>query len=425
MSKRSVGMNLAVLAAVTWPLCTIPARAEEAPAEGAPAAAAPAPDPTRGQWDSFLDPWRDFEDEYVTGTQKKIEDATGIHVAAGLQYGWTYDFNHPPSGSNLPYDLFFTQSSPDVEIGQLRFNRPSEGWFIPGFGTTLTFGKAARRIKADWDGDGAVDRGDIFETNNFDAEEAYLTWAVPDDGPSFLKGLTVKGGKFVTLLGAEVIEPWSNLNNGSHSLLFAYAIPFTHTGVLLSYPISEKVAITAGPVEGWDEVSSNNNGWSGLGNVTWTATDQLTLGGNVIGGPTQNNNVGNKRVVVDLVATYKPLDAMTTYLNFDYGHEDNAAIGGGDAEWTGLAGSVLYNFTDRFAASGRLEFLNDTGGSRTGLKQTVYEATATAKYLITQHFYLLAEFRSDFSNKDAFQAGFTRAEDHNPLVSIYGTYVFN
>ena len=41
--------------------------AQEAPAGGttaaAPAANAPPPDPTRGQWDSFLDPLRDFEDE--------------------------------------------------------------------------------------------------------------------------------------------------------------------------------------------------------------------------------------------------------------------------------------------------------------------------------------------------------------------------
>src|SRR6266404_6629365 len=28
------------------------------------------PDPTRGQWDSFLDPLRDFEDNYVTASQK-------------------------------------------------------------------------------------------------------------------------------------------------------------------------------------------------------------------------------------------------------------------------------------------------------------------------------------------------------------------
>src|SRR5262245_10124744 len=68
--------------------------AEEAPAaggtQGAPAANAPPPDPTRGKWDSFLDPLRDFEDDYVVGTQKSIEDATGIHIGAGIQEAWSW-----------------------------------------------------------------------------------------------------------------------------------------------------------------------------------------------------------------------------------------------------------------------------------------------------------------------------------------------
>src|SRR5215470_17065669 len=110
--------------------------ADEPPAAGGatPAANAPPPDPTRGQWDSFLDPLRDFEDDYITGTQKSIEDATGIHVGAGIQQSYAWSFNNPPSGSALPYDSFLTQNTGDLEIGQLRATRPSDGWFIPGFG---------------------------------------------------------------------------------------------------------------------------------------------------------------------------------------------------------------------------------------------------------------------------------------------------
>jgi Putative beta-barrel porin-2, OmpL-like. bbp2 len=413
-TKRTIA-TLGGAVALVLALGVCAARAEEA--------AAPT-DPTRGQWDSFLDPLRDFEDEYVTGTQKTIEDATGIHVGAAIQKGWTYDFNHPPSGTALPYDGFLYHSSPSLDAAQLSFARPSEGWFVPGFGVKLDFGKIARRIKSDWGGNPGVVRGDTFETNNFDAEEAYLTWAVPEDGPSCLKGLTVKGGKFVTLLGAEVIEPWLNFNN-SRSILFGYAIPATNTGVLLSYPITDKISVTGGPVVGWDNVETNNNGWSGMANLTWVATDQVTLSANAIGGPSQNNNVGKKRVVGDFIATYKPLDPLTLQLNYDYGHEDGAALDGGNASWSGMAGIVSYAFSDRFTGSARLEYFNDTDGARSGLKQTMYEWTATAKYLVTQHLYALAEFRQDFSNHDAFQAGHTRTEDANPLVGVYATYVFN
>src|SRR5204863_475422 len=57
------------------------------------------PDPTRGQWDSFLDPLRDFEDNYVSGGQKAVEDATKIHLFGGLTEAYTWDFNRPRSGS--------------------------------------------------------------------------------------------------------------------------------------------------------------------------------------------------------------------------------------------------------------------------------------------------------------------------------------
>ncbi len=404
------------IAALVLSLGIVPARADEP--------AGPPPDPTRGQWDSFLDPVRDFEDDYITGTQKKIEDASGIHIGAAIEKGWTYDFNLPKSGTPLPYDSFLYHNEPSLDAAQLSFARPSEGWFIPGFGVKLDFGKIARRIKSDWGGTPGVVRGDTFETNNFDAEEAYLTWGVPDDGPSYLKGLTVKGGKFVTLLGAEVVEPWLNFNN-SRSLIYTFSEPVTNTGVLFSYPITDKIAVTAGPVVGWDNVTTNNNGWNGMGGISWTATDQLSLAANFIGGPTQNNNVGNKRVVTDFVATYKPLDPLTLQLNYDWGHEDAAALDGGGAVWQGLSAIGSYNFTDRFTFSGRMGFFNDTDGARTGLKQTVWEWTATGKYLITQHLYALAEFRQDFSNHDAFQQGNTRLNDQNPLVGIYAAYVFN
>ena len=105
-TSKSIATTIGGLAALIAILGATPVRAEdEAPT-----------DPTRGQWDSFLDPVRDAEDEYVVGTQKKIEDATKIHVAAGIQKAWTWAFNKPPSGTNLGYDLFDTHNSPSIDI---------------------------------------------------------------------------------------------------------------------------------------------------------------------------------------------------------------------------------------------------------------------------------------------------------------------
>ena len=434
MRSRTTLVCLLAAAVATWTGSPGVVRAEEAAA----GEAAPPPDPTRGQWDSFLDPLRDFEDNGITGTQKQVEDATKFHVGAGLTEAYTWDFNKPRSGSLIALHSLEHHNDGVPVIGQLGAFRPSEGWFIPGLGLKLDAGKVARDVKADWNGNGGVKHGDTFETTDFDVQEAYLTWTMPDDGPSFLKGLSVKGGKFVTLLGAEVIEPWSNYNY-SRSFLFSFAIPFTHTGALVSYPINDKLSVTGGAVEGWDKVQSNNQGWTGIGNVTYTVSDQLTLAGNGIWGPEQTNKTGNKRGVADLVATIKPTSALTLLLNYDWGHEDAAAPGNEAALWQGFAAVANYAFTDRISTAVRGEWFEDHGGARTGLGGTFYEGTVTGKYLFTQHLYGQVEYRHDESGKgDAFPkdspgkvngstgpipiAKFTDGQD---ILGFAVTYVFN
>src|SRR3989442_1165338 len=120
------------------------ARADEAPS-----------DPTRGQWDSFLDPLRDFEDNSVTATQKSVEDATKIHLGLGFTEAYTWDFNKPRSGSLIALHSLEHHNDGVPALGQLAASRPSEGWFIPGFGMKLDAGKGARDVKADWNGKGA------------------------------------------------------------------------------------------------------------------------------------------------------------------------------------------------------------------------------------------------------------------------------
>jgi hypothetical protein len=395
-----------------------------ASADEPPAAAAPT-DPTRNQWDSFLDPVRDVEDQ-LTGYQKSFEDYSKIHIGAGIDTFWEWNFNDPSTGFNTLRSLDPDHAMANVNLAQIRINRPSDGWFIPGFGLTLDAGRIAKFIKSDWGGTPGVARGDTFEHSDTDAEEAYLTWAVPDDGPSILKGLSLKGGKFATLLGAEVIEPWANYNL-SRSFLFGFAIPFTNTGVLASYPITDKLSVTMGPVAGWDKVTGLNGGWSFMGDITWVTTDQLTLAANWIWGP-ETKQLDNKRTVVDLIATIKATDALTFVLNYDVGTEEAANVASGlnnNATWQGFAAIANYNFTDRASAAARGEWFQDQGGSRTGLRQGLWEATLTGKYLITQHLYTRAEYRHDESSKQPFFADSNKLLAGQDTIGFEFGYVFN
>ncbi len=382
----------------------------------------PPADPTRGQWDGFLDPLRDLEDN-VTEGQKWLEDETKIHVGAGIVKNFLYSFNDPNSDLLTLHSLDPDHEGGEFDFAQLSASRPSEGWFIPGFGLKLGAGRAAKRYKADWNGNGSLAVGDTFEKNSFEVQEAYLTLTVPEGTP-LLEGATLKGGKFVTLLGAEVIEPWANYNY-SRSFLFGLAIPFTHTGGLLTVPLGDQLSATGGVITGWDNVGDNNRDPSGIGNLTWTPTDMITLGINGIYGSEQTSTTGSKRGIVDLVGTIKPTDKLTLILNYDWAREERAAGSSTPAYWQGFALVANYAFTDRVSSAFRGEWFEDTNGVRTGTSQTLWELTLTGKYLITQHLYGQLEYRYDQSGKDVFEERTqTNAEHNASILGIALTYVW-
>jgi Putative beta-barrel porin-2, OmpL-like. bbp2 len=76
------------------------------------------------------------------------------------------------------------------------------------------------------------------DTEKSDLQEGYLSYRIPVGA-----GLTLKGGRLVTLLGYEVIESPNNLNF-SRSFLFSFAIPLTHVGLLAFYLLTDTLSMT-------------------------------------------------------------------------------------------------------------------------------------------------------------------------------------
>ena len=77
-------------------------------------------------------------------------------------------------------------------------------------------------------------------------KEAYLEYMAPIG-----KGLQINVGKFVTPAGAEVIETKDNWNY-TRGILFAWAIPYFHTGLSAKYAFNRKFALTGYLVNGWN-----------------------------------------------------------------------------------------------------------------------------------------------------------------------------
>src|SRR5207244_9388313 len=89
--------------------------------------------------------------------------------------------------------------------------------------------------------------------------------------------------KFCTRDGAEVIKSRDN-TNFSRSILFGYAIPFTHTGVRGTYKVSDTFSFTAGVNEGWDTIQSKNGGATLELGATVNPVKEFTLVGSLYTG---------------------------------------------------------------------------------------------------------------------------------------------
>ena len=146
-------------------------------------------------------------------------------------------------------------------------------------------------------------------------QQAYVTAVLPVGG-----GLTVDAGKFVTHMGNEVIE--SNVNwNYSRSYLFAYAIPYYHTGMRFTYPVFSNLTATLHVVDGWnsetDAVKSANLGAT----LNYAATSSTGIIFNWIWGHT-GYEIG-ARNVYDFIVSQTVTDNLSLALNADYGEAGN------------------------------------------------------------------------------------------------------
>lgn len=265
--------------------------------------------------------------------------------------------------------------------------QPKEGF---GGYVNLTAGRDARVIKS-YD----------TTTNDFDLTQAFMQYA---HGP-----MTLIAGKFVTLAGAEFINSSANMNY-SRSILFGYAIPFTHTGVRATFAANDTLTFMLGVNNGWDQLKDANQQKTLELGVLYTPVKALSLTLQGYSGTEQANGftdpVGGRRDLVDLVATYNATSQLSLVLNLDYGDQDNATslVAGSriNATWEGAAAYVNYTVNDQWRLSVRGEYFDDKDGYRTGVIQKWKEATATLAYLPTKNFEIRGEVRGDWSDGDNF-----------------------
>lgn len=202
-------------------------------------------------------------------------------------------------------------------------------------------------------------------------------------------------------MGYEVVPAPDNFFF-SHSYTLYNSEPFTHTGVLGTYSVNEKLDVYAGWTLGWDTGFNNlDQGNNFLGGFAWSITDNISFAYvNTIGNfgvrSAGNNGYGHSCVFDVSLGEKWNYVFQSDLLSIQATGEDNI----------GINQYLFYDYSDRCDLGCRFEWWSagpetnfDYGGqSAAPVDQTsYYEVTAGVNLKLTANCRLRPEFRYDWS----------------------------
>jgi len=364
-------------------------------AVAAPAAPANAPSPAAAPSPATIGEHVAVVENDLAQTKKDLATNLGVSIHGLVDAGYEHNFNQPIGESNAL--RAWDQDGFQLTQGNLHIEKDG----TVGFVTDINVGQVAEATNgvthfSNVPGDAATGRW-------IDPTQYYLTCTLPVGS-----GINLQAGRFVTLLGEEIIPTYTNQNfNETRGFVFNNGEPLTHTGIRGSYTYNEYVAFTAGLNNGWDDPGNINNGGPNYeGELTLNNKDKsLALVLNGIYGPNQIGHSNSYRGAIDPILTIKPafIPNTTFATEYLYGSETGHVINGHSATWQGIAQYIVYDWNAwEFATRG--EWFDDKDGSRTGAHQDLWELTQTVTYKVPDLTGLLvrAEYRHDQSNHRIF-----------------------
>ncbi|MEP6604235.1 MAG: outer membrane beta-barrel protein, partial [Spartobacteria bacterium] len=274
-------------------------------------------------------------------------------ISGWIESGITFNPDGPRDNQN--FGRLFDDRANEPLLNQLVINferalAPKAGEFDWGFKAQFLYGSDARFIHSL----GLFDRT-AHEILQPDLVEAYLNLHFPivTEG-----GVDLKLGKFVTLEGAETIDPRANPFY-SHTYIFNFGIPFNHTGVLATWHATSQVDISAGLTRGVNTSIEDNNdrpAFHGAVGLNFLDGKLVALTSTHIGPETPGDN-RHTRYLNDITITAKPTKNFTAITDLNYIY-DKAA----DATGYGIAQYFIYAINDVCSVGLRGEIWRDADG---------------------------------------------------------------
>src|SRR5438045_5280732 len=181
------------------------------------------------------------------------EAKSRLTIYGWVEAGFTGNVDGPKDNQN--FGRLFDDRSNELVLNQAvitaeRALDPKVG-FDWGFKLQLMFGTDTRYIHSL----GLLDHAGRSSLYQPDIPEAYLSLHLPifTEG-----GVDLKLGKFVTLEGAETIDPRTNPFY-SHTYIFNFGIPFNHTGALFTLYATKWLNLVGGVTRGVNTSTHDNN----------------------------------------------------------------------------------------------------------------------------------------------------------------------
>ncbi len=386
------------------------------------------------------------------GVGKGLSDA-GISVTGFVEGGYTYDFSSP-TGNVLSDRAFDTRhDSPvldQVELNVSRtvdFTKPldfgaqleqiygTDSAFIHSNGLTIySYGKVAGPFY------GTGTASTIAPRAQYDLTQGNFTIS----SNALFKGIAFEGGKFATLLGAELIDAYSGASTNafySHSFIFVEE-PFTHTGALGIVNFNDMFTFQGGITRGWDQATEDTNGnIDFIGQVKAVVSPKLTAYFSGITGneepdlPPGTPGHNGYRTVLDTVVTYALSDQLTVSANGMYAWEaqtGNAGNFGGLGQWYAVAGYASYKLSDNFTFNARGEWFDDQDAAAPTQFGPVrrpneyYEFTLGTTIhplpndAVFNNFFIRPEVRFDYADKATFDPDLTTGQPTDHYFFSFG-----
>lgn len=355
-------------------------------------------------------------------TLTEVLGASGVTLDGYISGSYVYGFNDrapagPDLGGTLAGDIVggraFDGNTDSFDLNQAAFTLaklPAQG---AGGLVNVIAGEDAKVINAAYGDNGG---------DNISVTQAFLQYATGN--------LTIIGGRFVTLAGAEVINDTQNANI-SRGLLFTGVQPLVHTGVRTSYKMGgatiyaglSNAAFTAAGSPDADPQKTLELGVS----LAPSSSSSLAL----VGYHSEDNGAAGtpdiSTTLVDLVASLQASSALQLVLNVDYRKDDFGGAGVDDRKVWGVAGYANYKASDKTRASLRLEHVDSSDlpvAAPAPDDNNVQSITLTLGHMVASNLELLGEVRWDNSDEDIFPDGTGPAEDSQGDVAVKAIYKF-